>query len=191
MSLDRQEAAFYYHQSHLSSTASSLDRRNPTEFLHRSKKVVVMPVEDSLKRIEERLTRLEAVLVQQPGGPGGFTAPGGAVVDPAPWPQSGWVIQRPILGPYPISWQPIPWPIPIPTVADPAPWGGGNLSSHTAASTLFGRIGRIGDPPPTDVSRLSVSQLESALHTIAAERSRLDATEQMITQQLERARQQG
>jgi hypothetical protein len=76
-------------------------------------------------------------------------------------------------------------------VVDPAPWGGGYLPSRTAVSTLFGRIGHIGDPAPIDVSRLSVSQLESALHTIASERSRLDATEQMIKQQLDKARQQG
>jgi hypothetical protein len=83
---------------------------------------------------------------------------------------------------------PAPWPTPV---VDPAPWGGGYLPSRTTASTLFGRIGQIGDPPPIDVSRLSISQLESALHTIAAERSRLDATEQMIKQQLDKARQQG
>jgi hypothetical protein len=45
----------------------------------------MMATEDSLKRIEERLTRLEAALAQQPGGPGGFTPPGGTVVDPPPW----------------------------------------------------------------------------------------------------------
>ena len=166
-----------------------------------------MPVEDSLKRIEERLTRLEAALAQQPSAPGGFTVPGGAVVDPAPWPRAGWAIQRPnpspVVDPAPWwagGWGPTRWPVPHPVVdpapwpnyvVDPAPWGGGHLPTGTAASTLFGRIGHVGDPPPIDVSRLSVSQLESALHTIAAERARLDATEQMIKQQLEKARQQG
>jgi len=41
--------------------------------------------DDTLKRLEERLTRLEAALAQQQtGGGGGFTPPGGAVVDPSP-----------------------------------------------------------------------------------------------------------
>jgi len=163
-------------------------------------------VEDSLKRIEERLTRLEAVLAQLPGGPGGVTAPGGAVVDPAPWARAGWVLQprpipSPIVDPAPWwggGWGPPRWPTPVvdpapwPTpVVDPAPWGGGYLTSSQAASTLFGRIGHVGDPPPIDVSRLSISQLETALHTINAEKSRLDSLETMIKQQLDRAKQQG
>jgi len=55
----------------------------------------------------------------------------------------------------------------------------------------LGRIGQIGDPPPIDVSRLTISQLESSLHTINAERARMDSMETMIKQQLDRLRQQG
>ena len=160
-----------------------------------------MPVEDSLKKIEERLTRLEAALTQQPGGAGGVAGPGGAVVDPPPWYRGGWGIpHRPIPSPvvdpapwwyggWPPGWpprwppspvvDPAPWPTPV---VDPAPWAGG----QAAASTLLARIGHVGDPPPIDVGRLTASQLESALHTINAERSRLDATEQMIKQQIEK-----
>lgn len=179
-----------------------------------------MATEDSLKRIEERLTRLEAALAQQPGGPGGFTPPGGAVVDPAPWGGGGgggWVFHpRPIPSPvvdpapwwyggwgprgwlpptvHPGAWpnpvvDPGPWPNPV---VDPVPWGGGVFTpGRPGSATTFGRIGQIGDPPPIDVSRLSVSQLESALHTINAERARLDSMETMIKQQLDRAKQQG
>ena len=41
---------------------------------------------DSIKQLEARLTRLEATLAQQPGGAAGVNVPGGAVVDPAPYP---------------------------------------------------------------------------------------------------------
>lgn len=158
-----------------------------------------MATEDSLKRIEERLTRLEATLAQQPGGPGGFTPPGGTVVDPPPWAGGGWVFH--------------PRPVPMPVV-DPAPWwtGGGwgypwrphpivdpgpwphpivDPAAHPAAATSFARIGHIGDPPPPDISRLSVSQLEAALHTINAERGRLNSMETMIKQQLDKVKQPG
>ncbi len=56
---------------------------------------------------------------------------------------------------------------------------------------MFGRIGHIGDPPPLDVSRLSISQLESSLHTINAEKARLNSMETMIKQQLETLKKQG
>jgi hypothetical protein len=84
-----------------------------------------------------------------------------------------------------------PGPFPTPVV-DPAPWGGGGVGSIRAtAATAFGRIGHVGDPPPIDISRLSVAQLESSLHAINAEKARLTSMETMIKQQLERAKQQG
>jgi hypothetical protein len=178
-----------------------------------------MATEDILKRIEERLTRLEAALAQQPGAAAGFTPPGGAVVDPPPWGGGGggWVFHpRPIPSPVvdPAPWwyggwghrrwptpivdpgpfptpvvDPGPWPGPI---ADPVPWGGGMVSPfRQAVATTFGRIGQIGDPPPLDVSRFTVSQLESALHTINAEKARLNSMETMIKQQLDKAKEQG
>jgi hypothetical protein len=42
-----------------------------------------------------------------------------------------------------------------------------------------------------DISRLTISQLESSLHTINAEKARLESLESMIQQQLGRLRQQG
>jgi len=172
-----------------------------------------MAVEDNLKRLEERLTRLEATLAQQPGaaggGGGGFTPPGGAVVDPAPWAGGGgWVFHpRPMPVVDPAPWwgrprwptpvvDPAPWPTPVvdpapwPTpVVDPAPWGGLHQFRQPVATTL-GRIGHMGDPAPVDVSRMTVSQLESSLHMINAEKARLTSMETMVNQQLEKMKQQ-
>ncbi|HKV11462.1 MAG TPA: hypothetical protein VJ725_25180 [Thermoanaerobaculia bacterium] len=153
-----------------------------------------MADEDSLRKLEERLTRIEAALAQQQPGVGGFTAPGGAVVDPAPFPVYGrWGQYRwphPVVDPGP--WpqpvvDPLPWPQPQPVV-DPAPrppfqTGGG--------ATVFGRIGHVADPPPPDLGRLNVSQLEAALHSINAEKARLSSLEGLINQHLERAKKQG
>ena len=150
-----------------------------------------------LKRIEERLTRLEATLSQ--GGPGSFTAPGGTIVDPPPW--GGGTVSDPAPWPgypqYPYPWRPFPHPI-----ADPAPWaghyGGGwrypipnPIADPAPYPYLHGAfaqvatarripIGPIGDPAPIDIGRFTISQLESSLHTINAERARLDAMESMV-----------
>jgi hypothetical protein len=42
-----------------------------------------------------------------------------------------------------------------------------------------------GDPPPPDLSRLSKVQLETMLHSINAEKARLDSMEAMVKKQLE------
>jgi hypothetical protein len=164
--------------------------------------------DDNVKRLEERLTRLEAAL-NQIGGSGGFTPPGGAVVDPPPWhyrwphpvaDPAPW--PHPIADPAPYPWygggyfrRPIPVPSPIVDSATFAAGGGGVPSPFSAqaasAQSLFGRLGHVGDPPPIDVSRFSVVQLESALHSIAAEKARLASMETMIKQQLETAKKQG
>ena len=164
--------------------------------------------DDAIKKLEERLTRLESALSQ--GGAGTQFTPGGAVVDPAPWGGGGgwgW------------PWWPRPWPWPGPigdqapftafqrpgavvdpavfhrpvvdpavfhrpgAVVDPAP------TQFAATAAALGRIGPIGDPPPPDVSRLSAVQLQAALHSIAAERARLDSMENLIKQQLDKAQQ--
>ena len=144
-----------------------------------------MANEDIMKRIEERLTRLEATLSQGPAA-GGFTPPGGAVVDPAPWGGAWgfhprWPFPHPIVDPGPAS-----------PVVDPAPFGGGGFGQARAAfGPAFGRIGPIGDPAPPDLSRLSVSQLEASLHTINAEKARLDSMHAMIKQQLDKMKQPG
>jgi hypothetical protein len=80
---------------------------------------------------------------------------------------------------------PAPWPTPV---VDPAPYGVGGRQSTLGT---FGRIGQIGDPPPIDVSRFSILQLESSLHSIHAEKARLDSMETMIKQQLEKLKKQG
>lgn len=149
-----------------------------------------------MRRIEERLTRLEANLAQRPAA-GGFTAPGGAVVDPAPWGGAWgipprWTIPTPtpVVDPAPWGGWNIPprWTIPTPTpVVDPAPWGGG----FGGPGGFIPRPGPIGDPPPFDISRLTATQLEASLHTINAEKARLDAMETMIKQQMEKLKQQG
>jgi len=64
-------------------------------------------------------------------------------------------------------------------IVDPAgPWlgggGGGILHGH----------GPVGDPAPIDISRFSATQLQSSLHSISAEKTRLAAMESLINQQL-------
>jgi hypothetical protein len=71
-------------------------------------------------------------------------------------------------------------------VVDPAVWA--SRPAATAAAAL-GRFGPIGDPPPIDVSRFSIAQLEAALHSIAAEKARLNSMETLIKQQLDKAKQ--
>lgn len=171
--------------------------------------------EDRLKILEERLTRLEATLAQRGGGTGsgagtggGFTG-GGTISDPPPWATGGWTFiprPNPVVDPAPWPYYPGGWgrprwpqiiadPAPFPTpVVDPAPWpnpiADPAVFGQSLAAATLGRIGKIGDPPPPDIGRLSVIQLESALHNIAAERARLDSMEQMIKKQLETARKQ-
>lgn len=150
--------------------------------------------DDKMKLLEARLTRLEAALTQQPAATTGFTPPAGVVSDPAPWP---WGFHpryprwpQPIVDPAP--WPPFvsdpaPWP---PFVSDPAPSGGGVFTNQAAASQArtLGRIGQVGgDPPPPDFSRLSASQLEITLHSINAEKARLDSMGSLVQRHLDRA----
>src|SRR5205809_272837 len=135
---------------------------------------------DSIKQLEARLTRLEATLAQQPGGATtGFTPPGGSISDPAPFPGGGYGYPRwphPITDPGPWwgGWGHQYWPHPIVDpaphpIVDPAVFAGG-IQARSAAASL-GRIGHIGgDPPPPDVSRFSIAQLEASLHSINAEK---------------------
>lgn len=135
----------------------------------------------TIKALEERLTRLESVMTQASAARPGFTLPPGTVVDPAPW--GGGVVVDP--APYP--WRPYPWRYPIPRpIGDPSP------DPLTVATTFTARqpqFGPIGDPPPIDISRLSGAQLQATLHNIAAERARLDGLEEMVKSQLEQLNQ--
>ena len=170
--------------------------------------------EDRFKILEERLTRLEATMAQRGSAPtaggGGFTAPGGVIVDPAPWagghqwqfyPRPHPVVD-PAPWPYPGGWGRPRWPGtisdpgPFPTpVVDPAPWPSPVVDPAVfAQQSLAATLGRIrpvgGDPPPPDLSRLTVSQLEQTVHSISAERTRLDAMEEMIKKQIETLKKQ-
>ena len=167
--------------------------------------------DDRLRILEERLTRLEAALAQRTGtGGGGFTPPGGVIVDSAPWANQYQYFPRPspVVDPaawphwggawgggWGRGWPPSPvvdsaaFPHPV---VDPAPW-----RSHIVDPAVFaqsavslGHIGRIADPPPPDLSRLSVQQLEATIHTISAERARLDAMEEMVKKQIETLKKQ-
>jgi len=169
--------------------------------------------EDRMKILEERLTRLEAALAQRAGGTGagvgtgagGFTLPPGTVSDPPPFSMGGWMFfprPSPVVDlapwPFPGGWGRPRWPIvdpaPFPpgVVVDPAPMPQtfDPAIFQSAVTAALGRIGKVADPPPPDVSRLSAVQLESALHSIAAERARLDSMEQLVKKQLETAKKQ-
>jgi hypothetical protein len=165
-----------------------------------SRKDIGMADEEALKRIEARLTRLEAAITQGGGGPPSVAPPGGAIVDPGPWGGGGWGGWggwggvRPI-SIAPISIDPAPWggvrptiPSPIGPIGDPAPFGGAAFSRWPF---FPGHVGPVGDPPPVDLSRFSQQQLESSLHTIAAERARLDSTEAMIKERIATLKKQG
>jgi hypothetical protein len=77
---------------------------------------------------------------------------------------------------------PAPWPSPV---VDPAVFAQANL-----AATL-GRIRPVGgDPPPPDISRLSLQQLEVTIHSISAEKARLDAMESMVKKQIDALKKQ-
>jgi hypothetical protein len=159
-----------------------------------------MPDDDAIKRLEARLTKLEASSaaaaqlhfgpISDPGpyGPpyyggvwGGYRPP---YVDPAVFPYA-----RPIVDPVPY----------------PGQYGGGwrgggvlgpfgpGVDPATYANSILARVGSVGpvgDPPPPDVSRFSVAQLEGALHSINAEKARLSSLEALVSKQLEKAKAQ-
>jgi hypothetical protein len=63
--------------------------------------------------------------------------------------------------------------------------------SQTLAAAALGRLRPVGgDPPPPDLSRLSIQQLEATIHTISAEKARLDAMEAMVNKQIETLKKQ-
>jgi hypothetical protein len=162
-----------------------------------------MPDDETLKRIEARLTRLEAVLSQQPAGP---AASLGAMVDPVPFPGGGWG------GGWGGPWTPgRPHPIVdpaayapayryhSPAIVDYAPWPWGpnvdpaayaGVPQQTAATAFFRRP-PVGDPAPIDINSFTVDQLEATLHSINAEKARLNSMETMIRQRLEKKQREG
>jgi hypothetical protein len=158
-----------------------------------------MPEEDALRRIEARLTRLEATLSQQPAGTASIPNLN-AVVDPGPWPVGGfgggyWGGRpHPIVDSAAYAPQYRYYP---PFIVDPGPWGPNvdpaayaGAAQQAAATAFYRRPGPIIDPPPIDVSRFTIEQLEAALHSINAEKARLNSVETMIRQQLEKRQQE-
>jgi hypothetical protein len=171
--------------------------------------------EERMKILEERLTRIEAALTQRAGtagtgtgGGGGFTPPGGVVSDPAPWAGNWQFGTRVMIDPDPVPWfqwmrsrwpRPVVDPGPFPTpVVDPAPsWPNpivdpaalAQFQQASLAATL-GRIGKVADPAPPDIGRLNISQLEATIHSISAERARLDSMEELVKKQLDALKKQ-
>jgi hypothetical protein len=75
-------------------------------------------------------------------------------------------------------------------ISDPGPFAGGVAAPQSSiAARALGRIGQVGDPAPIDLGSLSISQLESTLHSIVAEKARLESMESMIKKQIDRVRQ--
>jgi hypothetical protein len=158
--------------------------------------------DEGLKDIEARLTRIEAALAGASAGGAGaaHAAYLPFISDPGPWPYPGGGGYRPPWGgggPGPIVDKASFWGrMPIAVVDPPPdPWGsggwGGGWGAGGGPQAAFARVGHIGDPPVVDVSRMSIAQLESSLHTINAERARLGSMETMIKQQLEKLKQHG
>jgi len=176
-------------------------------------------MEERLTRIEAALTQRTSA-PGTGGGGGGFTPPGGIITDPAPWhggfisdppPWQGGSWQfiprpSPVVDPAPWwqgGWTRPHWPTtivdpgPFPRpVVDPAPWHNPIVDPAVFAqqASLAASLGRIrpigGDPPPPDISRFNISQLEATIHSIAAERTRLDAMESMVKKQIDALKQQ-
>jgi hypothetical protein len=174
-------------------------------------------LEDRLTRIEAALTQRGPI----GGGGGVTPPGGGVVVDPAPHPYAGvaqfrravpspvvdpapwwaggygrprWPWPSPVVDPAPWPPQyitdPAPWPPHY--ISDPAPSPYTNVAANPAVSAMaFGRVGPIGDPAPPDFGALSISQLESTLHSLNAERARLESLENTIKQQIERVKAKG
>lgn len=163
-----------------------------------------MPEDDALKKLEARLSRVEATLSQAGANTTSAAFPFGPIADPVPhWPPyygggyggvyGGWPRPNPVVDPATYAYS-----ARINAIADPPPYpvygGGGWRPPHVgpiADPAVYGaRVGHIGDPPPIDVSRFSIAQLEATLHSISAEKSRLSSIESMVTQQLEKAKAQ-
>src|SRR5262245_56892560 len=155
--------------------------------------------DDAVKKLEDRITRIEAHLSQQSAA-AASQVPGGAVVDSAPW--GGGAGGR--------GWTPVRWPHPVVDqaashrrVVDPAAFHRPGIivdsppspvtATAVAASqaAALGRVGPIGDPPPPDFSRFSAAQLQTTLHGIAAEKARLDAMEKLVQTHLDKANKPG
>jgi hypothetical protein len=157
--------------------------------------------DDAIKKLEARLTRLEATVAQHPSGATGAVPNIGAIADPVPWPWGGggwggWGGGRP--GPIV---DPAAYASLYRGIVDPAPWWGGRppwgpipdpavFAGAVPSQASFARFGPVGDPPPIDVSRFSIAQLEAALHSINAEKARLTSMEALVKGQLDRLKEQ-
>jgi hypothetical protein len=171
-----------------------------------------MPEDDAIKKLEARLSRVEATLSQAGANVTPTAIPLGPIADPGPF-------GPPYYGGGWLGWRPNPVVDPatyaysarLNAIVDPGPYppyGGGGWRPPTVGpigdpavyaarvghigdpAVYAARVGHIGDPPPLDVSRFSIAQLEATLHAINAEKARLSSIETMVTQQLDRAKAQ-
>lgn len=121
-----------------------------------------------LSELVTRLDAIEAALTRV-----GQVGPGGPRVDPSPedwirWFGGGFRPPGVVVDPAPDDLGRYPWPGRWFELVRPPrpPWPG--------------------DPAPIDISRFTRVQLQLSLHSIAAERTRLDAVEQLVKEQLDR-----
>src|ERR1700678_1933855 len=155
-----------------------------------------MPDDDAIKRLEARLARLEA------GSAAAAQPQLGPFVDPGPYGPpyygGGWGGWKPYVDPAVFPY--------LRPIVDPGPYGppyygggwrggpiGPGVDPAAYANSILARVGPvgpIGDPPPPDVSRFSIAQLEGTLHSINAEKARLSSLETLVSKQLEKAKAQ-
>jgi N-glycosylase/DNA lyase len=65
------------------------------------------------------------------------------------------------------------------------------LRVQAVVHEVLAKLPHRGDPAVTDYTSVPVEHLETLLHSINAEKARLDSMETVITQQLEKRKKQG
>lgn len=96
--------------------------------------------------------------------------------------EAGMVARRsPVLGP---QVDPAPWG-PMPPIVDPGPWGPYPYPYPRPYPRPYPDPNPV-DPSPIDFSRLTRVQLDTILHSINAEKIRLDALENQIKDEIKK-----